>query len=203
MYDPLREVNKLRDHLSSFDTPIVFLLGAGASASVLANDGDPLIPAVAALTESCRLHISRLGEWAVVVWDGIVGDIEARRSPAQSTSPNIEDVLSAIRNKCEAMSPGDQTLGASLDQLKTLDAEVSRHIAEAANPASFRIPANLPHASLARWIGRAQRANAVEIFTTNYDTLIESALESYRLPTFDGFVGSNEPFFWPPSCTGS
>jgi hypothetical protein len=39
----------------------------------------------------------------------------------------------------------------------------------------------------------------VEIFTVNYDVLIEHALESERVPVFDGFVGSYQPFFHPDS----
>ena len=39
----------------------------------------------------------------------------------------------------------------------------------------------------------------MEIFTVNYDVLIEHALESERVPVFDGFVGSYQPFFHPDS----
>jgi hypothetical protein len=35
----------------------------------------------------------------------------------------------------------------------------------------------------------------IELFTTNYDLLLEEALEYYRAPFFDGFVGSRRPFF--------
>jgi hypothetical protein len=38
-----------------------------------------------------------------------------------------------------------------------------------------------------------------EIFTTNYDLIIEKALEACRIPYFDGFVGSYEPFFYQDS----
>ncbi|UIM92652.1 SIR2 family protein [Yersinia ruckeri] len=38
-----------------------------------------------------------------------------------------------------------------------------------------------------------------EIFTTNYDLIIEKSLEAIRAPYFDGFVGSYEPFFWQES----
>jgi hypothetical protein len=34
-----------------------------------------------------------------------------------------------------------------------------------------------------------------EIFTSNYDLIIEKSLEEIQLPYFDGFVGSYEPFF--------
>ncbi len=35
----------------------------------------------------------------------------------------------------------------------------------------------------------------IEIFTTNYDLLIEQALEDIEVPYFDGFVGSRRAFF--------
>jgi hypothetical protein len=34
-----------------------------------------------------------------------------------------------------------------------------------------------------------------ELFTTNYDLLLEEALEHHQVPYFDGFVGSARPFF--------
>ncbi|HKQ85810.1 MAG TPA: SIR2 family protein [Candidatus Acidoferrales bacterium] len=48
---------------------------------------------------------------------------------------------------------------------------------------------------MAAWIGAIQRVAPVEVFTTNYDLLMEEALETNRVPYFDGFVGSNETFF--------
>jgi hypothetical protein len=48
---------------------------------------------------------------------------------------------------------------------------------------------------MANWIGSISREHPVEIFTTNYDLLIEQALERSRVPYFDGFIGSRFPFF--------
>lgn len=42
---------------------------------------------------------------------------------------------------------------------------------------------------------RTHRHPFSEIFTTNYDILIEQALERQQVPYFDGFVGSARPFF--------
>lgn len=49
------------------------------------------------------------------------------------------------------------------------------------------------------WLDIAYRNYTKEIFTTNYDLLIEKAMEFNHIPYFDGFVGSYEPFFWPES----
>ncbi len=49
------------------------------------------------------------------------------------------------------------------------------------------------------WLDIANRNYTKEIFTTNYDLLIEKAMEFNHIPYFDGFVGAYEPFFWPES----
>ncbi len=54
---------------------------------------------------------------------------------------------------------------------------------------------NLLHCDFGQWIAQASRKSPVEIFTTNYDYLLELGLEYHSVPYFDGFVGSFEPFF--------
>ena len=71
----------------------------------------------------------------------------------------------------------------------------------AVQPAEADIPEPLPHHALARWLGRVARQRPIEIFTTNYDLLIERALEDSQIPLFDGFVGAFRPFFSPEALT--
>lgn len=52
-----------------------------------------------------------------------------------------------------------------------------------------------PYHRLCKWIGSIDRKIAVELFTTNYDLLMEQALEDLEIPYFDGFVGSRRSFF--------
>ncbi len=49
------------------------------------------------------------------------------------------------------------------------------------------------------WLDLQNRDYSKEIFTTNYDLIIEKSLEGTKIPYFDGFVGSYEPFFWQDS----
>ena len=49
------------------------------------------------------------------------------------------------------------------------------------------------------WYDAANRGFVKEIYTTNYDMLLEMAMEANRIPYFDGFTGSYEPFFSPES----
>ena len=52
-----------------------------------------------------------------------------------------------------------------------------------------------PFSEVASWISGTRRVHSIEIFTPNYDLLIEEALERARAPYFDGFSGSHRPFF--------
>ena len=65
------------------------------------------------------------------------------------------------------------------------------------SPDETSIPSRLPHDDFAMWVRNARRKHPVEIFTTNYDVLIERSLEQARVPVFDGFVGSYAPYFSP------
>lgn len=58
-----------------------------------------------------------------------------------------------------------------------------------------------PYTELVSWIGGTHREHPVEIFTPNYDLLIEEAFERAKLPYFDGFSGVHRPFFDPASIS--
>lgn len=193
-HDPRREVEKLTDHLAAHDRPLAFLIGAGASCAVGDESGEPLVPAIAELGARCAAAVAALGGEYRASYKVIVDEIEASQDEGTSP-PNIEEILSAVRRMISAMGPADELAGATRETLHEIESTIRKTIAEAARPAEERIPDTLPHHALARWIGRIDRAHAIEIFTTNYDTLLERALEDERVPVFDGFVGSRAPFF--------
>jgi hypothetical protein len=57
--------------------------------------------------------------------------------------------------------------------------------------------ANLvPACHLAAWVARATYNLPVELFTVNYDLLLETALERLRVPYFDGFIGTLKARFY-------
>lgn len=93
------------------------------------------------------------------------------------------------------MGDADTIAGGTKRQLTEIEVAVRGGIAGAALPDEARIPDKLPQHALARWVRRADRRFPVEIFTTNYDTLLERALEDERVPVFDGFTGGRMPFF--------
>ena len=192
-HDPRQQVEQLRDHLAARDQPIAFLLGAGTSCAVRDHRREPLVPAVAELGELCSQAVGALGSEFESAYATFVH--EAKKGP----QPNIEGVLNVVRRKVAAVGADDKLSGLDLQQLEEIERTIQKSIAKAASPGEDRIPQALPHHGLARWIKGTDRDCAVEIFTTNYDTLIERGLEEERVPAFDGFVGSRRPFFSPAS----
>jgi hypothetical protein len=190
--NPSSEIAKLREHLAAADKQLVFLFGAGTSAAVRGTDGDLLIPAVERLTLLCKQKVRELGATFEGAWDRVIEELP-------SAHRTIEDVLSAVRQKSGAMGPTDVLLGLSPVQMHEMERVIRTTIGEVVNPPGTRVPATLPHDSLANWVNRIERRHAVEMFTTNYDTLIERAFEGARAPIFDGFVGARHPFFFPAS----
>ena len=199
-HDAQKHLGDPRDHLARNDKPIAFLFGAGTSCAVrLSESGDgsatePLIPDVAGLTRICKTDAETLGEKFVEAWAAIEEQCKAARQ-----NPNIENILSRLRMMIGAIGVCDTLAGLKEIELVKLEAAVRRKIAEIVNPDSTRIPDGLPHRKFAQWLAKTARKHPVEIFTVNYDILIEFALEAERIPIFDGFVGSYQPFFHPDS----
>ena len=105
-------------------------------------------------------------------------------------NPTIEHMLTRVR-AMEAVVGNDEVRGFSAQELRCLEQWICRTISKVVNKP---LPeSTTPYHSLAKWIG--QRRNRSVIFTTNYDLLVEQALEALQVPFFDGFIGSYQPFF--------
>lgn len=200
-HDPQRFIELLRDHLAAHDKRLLFLLGAGTSCSInvapAAEPGrrrgfTPLIPAIDALTVACKEAVDRLSDRHSAAWHELIEECRA-----MDLAPHIENVLGRLRRKVDAAGPGQGALGLEEAGLQNLEETIRATIAEQASPEEAVIPNTLPHDSLATWVRYARRRHPIEIFTTNYDVLIERSLERTRVPLFDGFVGSYEPYFSP------
>lgn len=190
LHCPYRQSKNLLDALASNKTKVAFLLGAGCPESIPHPSGDgtqKLIPAIWGLTAEVK---KKLGE--SIEHNDIFNIILKRFSGGAPTEPTIEDILSHIRALQEVVRDGD-ILGLDNTQLAGLDkkiCEITTNVVGAELPDS-----NTPYHQLAKWINGIPRAQPVEIFTPNYDLLVEQALESHRVPYFDGFVGAKEAFF--------
>jgi hypothetical protein len=200
-HDPQRVVELLRDHLAAHDKRLIFLFGAGTSSAVNIAPApapgqkpnyQPLIPALGPMTDKCKEAAAALSEEHKAAWEALEAECTAL-----DLKPHIENVLGRIRRKIDATGAEEKVLGLTREQMEALEGAIRSAIVEMASPAEPSIPTSLPHDDFAVWVRHARRRYAIEIFTTNYDVLVERSLESARVPIFDGFVGSYAPYFSP------
>jgi len=199
-HDAQKTLADLRDHLARHDKPIAFFFGAGTSCAVRVPSKaeptrmEPLVPAVAALTAMAKKDGSDLGASFGKAWTAIEAQCNA-----VSQEPNVENMLSRVRMMLSAVGDDDTLAGLKKAEIQKLEECVRKTIATVVTPDMSRLPASFPHRKFSRWLVKTARQNPVEIFTVNYDILIEHGLEAERIPVFDGFVGSFQPFFNPDS----
>ncbi len=120
-------------------------------------------------------------------------DGDAKESMASQLEGRIiEEALSRLR-RIAALVQDDQTVdGLTGPEAAGLDTAVCQSIVAAL---AFD-DANLqPVEHFAAWAGRASYDLPLEVFTVNYDLLLETALEGRGVPYFDGFVGNLEGSF--------
>lgn len=178
----------LRQLLSQGRKRIGILIGAGAPMSLridteghLAQDGAPLLPGVDDLTKRVLSNLEgKFAEAAHAIQDEL------------GKASNIETILSRIRLLQNALGSAE-VKGLNSTGYEQLGKQICEQI-------SGIVGASLPaercaYNDLVAWIAGIQRPHPVEIFTTNYDLLIEEAFEAAHAPYFDGFSGSSAPFF--------
>ena len=179
----------LRQILSQGRKRIGIFIGAGAPTAIRV-DGDgciveqgchPLIPDVAGLTDA--------------VVGGLDSDdqriVEALKLDLQGMI-NIETILTQIRKLSQAIG---SALVHELDSIayEEMAKRICKRIGKCVSVCLPQTPN--PYSEVASWISGTRRMHSIEIFTPNYDLLVEEALEKARAPYFDGFTGSYKPFF--------
>jgi hypothetical protein len=186
---PYRRTTDLLQRLAPGKMRVGFFIGAGCSLAVqipVGSTTEPLIPEIGGLTKQVKDYLDGDDEVkavAKIAWDRVT----ARGIP----TPTVEDVLSHIRTLKSLCGSGEID-GFSNLLLGKLDHAICEKIRKIVNKA---LPSNeTPYHVLASWIQAIPRDKPVEIFTTNYDLLLEQALEEQRVPYFDGFVGSDSAF---------
>ncbi len=118
----------------------------------------------------------------------------------QLAGRNLEEALSRLR-RISALISGEETVdGLTAEQAERLDTAVCHAIIKALSIKDVDLTAIL---CLAAWVARADYHLPVELFTVNYDLLLETALERMRVPYFDGFVGTLEARFHTGLVEGS
>lgn len=185
---PYRQSTLLQQVLTPDKMRIAFLLGAGCPVSVQVPKGEgtvALIPDISGLTEHVTQTLSS-NEDHKADYTNLLGRFTGEKKPT------IEDILSEIRLLQGVVRTGTIN-DLNAEKLAALDAEICRITTEIVG---VELPDSMtPYHQLAMWTGGIQRRHAVEMFTPNYDTLIEQAMEAHQIPYFDGFVGVKQAFF--------
>lgn len=183
-YDPLREASEIREQLASDKRRLAFFFGAGTSMAVGLPSIDDLTTQVSKLLQK-----------------PFKTQFENIKAKLQENS-NVENVLDHIRTCRELIGDSEEREYDGLKGAKAakdLDNAVCQAISEVVrgNPAKGLGP----HLIFAQWLRLLFicRDWPVEVFTTNYDLLLEQAMEESGVPFFDGFIGSVNPFFVPES----
>lgn len=196
-HDPIRQSKYLRQTLSQDKKPVGFFISAGCPLAVKMPDGKwPLIPDVAGLTKFVEQELLResdtLPERARSIkelYTYLLSELEK----TDKKNPNIEDILSFVRGMKQVSQGASNVRGFTEIELVDLEAIICKKIAEKLR---VSLPDNkTPYHKLTKWINNIERETPIEIFTTNYDLLLEEAFEDLSVPYFDGFVGARKPFF--------
>lgn len=189
VHNPDQYMAALRTVIAQGRKRIGLLIGAGGPAGMAKSDGTyPLIPAVAGLTELVLKAIEpEHGKQVAVI-------------KAELAQHDIETILSRVRALAKVI--GKSTVhGLDEQGYEKLGETIGTEIGKVVNA---RLPSGpTAYANLVSWITGTSRDHPIEIFTTNYDLLLEEAFEAVRAPYFDGFVGGREPFFDPVSIANN
>lgn len=164
-HDPLRFTTGLGAKLATRSRHVCALFGAGTS-------------------RACGLpDIAQLQERVLTRLDADKSASLAR----QLEGRNLEQGLSRLR-RIAALLVGDQILdGLTAQAAVDLDQAICRAII---SEVDIRDADRTPSRHFAAWLARTNYHTPVEVFTVNYDLLLETALEEMQVPYFDGFIGN-------------
>jgi len=190
--DVVKEVRELKNQLA-YAKNIGFFFGAGTSCALN-------IPNIETLTTGIekKLKGDHLKHFV------IIKESLKKAATASGKAVNIEDILNQIRRIREITNDeaGQDFIKVTGEAAKSLDKEICNQIYEIINESEGKADLTNPRKFFA-WLDILNREYSKEIFTTNYDLIIEKSLEQNQIPYFDGFVGSYEPFFWQESVEQS
>ena len=173
-HDVISFANGLSAKLAARSRHVCVFLGAGAS-------------------RACGLpDMSRLQQQ---VLDGLAGaERDFFACQIDEHNRNLEQILSRLRRINALLDGGSDTIDGLTDrQAGDLDRKICGLIVEALRVDESGLS---PMLHFATWAARADYHLPVEIFSVNYDLVLETALESLRVPYFDGFIGALRARFY-------
>lgn len=190
IHNPDQYMTALRTIIAGGRKRIGLLLGAGASAGMRKSDGSyPLIPAVAGLTTQVLEILN--GEY-----EKPITELKKELAPKE----DIETILSRVRALAKIIGPA-KIHGLDGSEYAKLGERICEEIGAIVKVSLP--PTGSAYSDIVTWIVGTARDHPVEIFTTNYDLLMEEALERVRAPYFDGFTGGRDPFFDPVTVSNN
>jgi hypothetical protein len=184
--DVLQEIRELKNHLS-YSKNIGFFFGAGTSCALG-------IPDIEQLTRGVE---ETLKDSSAKTFGIIKDDL---KTLVQGREINIEDILNQLRRIRELTKESEikHYQGVCGKDAAIVDSEICKAIYQIITTKELSTSLTSTKRFFA-WYNLLNRDFTKEVFTTNYDLVIEKALEDSEIPYFDGFVGSFEPFFWQES----
>ena len=190
IHDLQHQIGLVREALRSEKRRLGFFLGAGCPLGIYDKDGAKSIkhiPDVAGLTAAVESGLGGKKD-LIDCWNKLKIACKSEKCPA----PNVEHILTQLRTIC-ALKGASSIDGMNMVDLRKLDVAICEVIVSL-------VGKSLPehknaYNRFAAWVRHLERTYPLEIFTPNYDLLLEQAFEQFRVPFFDGFVGSREPFF--------
>lgn len=179
-------MNEFRNVLA-YATNIGFFFGAGTSCAFG-------LPDILTLTDESRKRLTGPNQF---VFDKIETSI---KKLGGKSVISIEDILNYVRQirditQGSAKYSFDDISG---QEAADLDREICKAVFEVIREKEEKADISDIRRFMA-WYDSANRGFIKEIYTTNYDMLLEMAMEANYTPYFDGFTGSYEPFFSPES----
>lgn len=164
-FDAVKAVAELSAKLAARNRHVSLFLGAGASMTAG-------LPSLSQMNDAVLQRLS-----------------EASRESATAlfATRNIEQVLTRLR-RISAIADDGATVGDfNRSSATALDREICAAIVDVVSRPKGDLAA---FQSLGIWAAGSRYALPVEIFTVNYDTLIETGMELEAAAYFDGFVGA-------------
>lgn len=169
-HDPNKFIRAVSSKLAARSRHVCVLLGAGTSRAAG-------LPDIKGLTE--------------IVLGKLTGSQKVQFE-AQLKGRNLEEALSRVRRIQALLSDNQELEGLTAESAAGLDRTVCRHIIQALSIEHANL---IPARQFARWVRRSAYQMPLEIFTVNYDLLLETALDKHKAPYFDGFSGVVEARF--------
>lgn len=182
----INQMNEMKKILS-YSKNVGFFFGAGTSCAFG-------LPNIYSLTTETK---SRLEAETTVTFEKaekLVKDLN------KTTNVSVEDILNHVRQIRDITKGRNDLVYCDItgEEAEKLDKEICEKIFDIISEKESK--ANITDIrKFFAWFDSTNRNYVKEIFTTNYDMLLEMAMEANYIPYFDGFTGSYEPFFNPES----